>query len=126
MDQSCFQYQRNCTVAVILVGERDCRTPLPRICPSCHKHFSVLSSCMTYHRVCNSSNTTGVISGAGTVYPTGPPTVCLNNESSPPPTLISPTQKRISLKKTNTRLEWIKAAFNTNATVLWHDLSPGL
>jgi hypothetical protein len=26
LDQSCFQYQRNCTVAAILVGERDCRT----------------------------------------------------------------------------------------------------
>ena len=34
----------------------------PRICPSCHKHFPVLSSCMTYHRVCNSSSAP-VVSG---------------------------------------------------------------
>ena len=26
---------------------------------------------MTYHRLCNQNNTTGVTSGAGTVYPTG-------------------------------------------------------
>ena len=26
---------------------------VPRICSTCHKHFPVLSSCMTYHRVCN-------------------------------------------------------------------------
>ena len=25
----------------------------PRICSTCRKHFPVLSSCMTYHRVCN-------------------------------------------------------------------------
>jgi len=25
----------------------------PRICSTCHKHFPVLSSFMTYHRVCN-------------------------------------------------------------------------
>jgi hypothetical protein len=34
----------------------------PRICSSCHKHFPVLSSCMTYHRVCNSSSAP-VVSG---------------------------------------------------------------
>ena len=28
---------------------------------------------MTYHRVCNQINTTGVISGAGTAYPLGAP-----------------------------------------------------
>jgi hypothetical protein len=27
LDQSCFQYQRNSTVAAILAGERNCRTP---------------------------------------------------------------------------------------------------
>ena len=26
LDQSCFQQQRNCTAAAILVGEHDCRT----------------------------------------------------------------------------------------------------
>ena len=36
-------------------------------------HFPVLSSFMTYHRVCNYIKTTGATSGAGTVYPSGPP-----------------------------------------------------
>jgi hypothetical protein len=35
------------------------------ICPTC-EHFAVLSSFMTYHLVCNYSNTTGATSGAGT------------------------------------------------------------
>ena len=40
----------------------------------CHlKHFPVLFSFMTYHRVCNQINTTGVTSGAGTAYPSGAP-----------------------------------------------------
>ena len=38
---------------------------------TCHKHFPVISSCMTCHRVCNQINTTGATSGAGTVYPSG-------------------------------------------------------
>ena len=33
---------------------------------------AVLSSFMTHHRVCNKSNTNGVISGVGTAYPSGP------------------------------------------------------
>jgi hypothetical protein len=37
----------------------------------CHRHFPVLSSFMTYQRVCNQINTTGANSGAGTVYPSG-------------------------------------------------------
>jgi hypothetical protein len=32
-------------------------------------NFPVLSSFMTYHRVCNYINTTDVTSGAGTAYP---------------------------------------------------------
>jgi hypothetical protein len=36
-------------------------------------HFPVLSSFMTYHRVCNYIKMTGATSGAGTVYPFGPP-----------------------------------------------------
>ena len=32
-------------------------------------HFPVLSSFMTYHRMCNQINTTGATSGAGTAYP---------------------------------------------------------
>ena len=44
-----------------------------RICSTCRKHFPVLSSFMTYHRVCNYINTTGVTSGAGTAYPYGVP-----------------------------------------------------
>ena len=42
----------------------------PRICSTCRKHFQVLSSFMTYHRVCNS---TCVTNGAGTDYPSGAP-----------------------------------------------------
>ena len=38
---------------------------------TCHKHFPVISSCMTCHRVCNQINTTGATSGAVTVYPSG-------------------------------------------------------
>jgi hypothetical protein len=37
------------------------------------KQFPVLSSFMTYHRVCNYINTTGVTSGAGTSNSSGPP-----------------------------------------------------
>ena len=35
------------------------------------KHFPVLSSFMTYHRICNQSSTLGATSGAGTAYPSG-------------------------------------------------------
>jgi len=38
------------------------------VCSICRKHFSVLSSFMTYHRVCNYSNTMSATSGAGTAY----------------------------------------------------------
>ena len=43
----------------------------PRICFTCHKHFSVLSSFMTYLRVCSYINTTGATGGAGSAYPSG-------------------------------------------------------
>ena len=46
---------------------------LPRICSTCRKHFPVLSSFVTYHRVCSQINTTGVTSGAGTACPSGAP-----------------------------------------------------
>jgi hypothetical protein len=45
----------------------------PRICSVCRNHNQVISSCMTYHRVCNKSNTTGSTCGAGTVYLSGAP-----------------------------------------------------
>jgi hypothetical protein len=35
--------------------------------------FPVLSALMTYHRVCNYSNTTGATSGEGTAYHSGAP-----------------------------------------------------
>ena len=41
------------------------------LCHICRKHFSVLSSFMTYHRVCNYINTTGATSGARTDHPSG-------------------------------------------------------
>ena len=40
-------------------------------CSTCRKHFPVLSSCTTYHRICNQINTTGATSGTGTAYPSG-------------------------------------------------------
>ena len=40
-------------------------------CSTCRKYFPVLSSFMTYHRVCNYINTTGITSVAGTAYPSG-------------------------------------------------------
>ena len=38
-----------------------------------NSYFTVLSSLMTYHRVCTQINTTGVTSGAGTAYPSRAP-----------------------------------------------------
>jgi hypothetical protein len=43
----------------------------PQICSDCRNHNPVLSSFMTYHRVCNKNNTTDPTWGAGTVYPSG-------------------------------------------------------
>ena len=43
------------------------------ICSTCRKHFPVLSSFTTYHRICNQIKTTGATSGAGTAYPSGAP-----------------------------------------------------
>jgi hypothetical protein len=40
----------------------------PRICSTCRKHFLVLSSFMTCHRVCNQSKMTGATSGARTAH----------------------------------------------------------
>jgi len=42
-------------------------------CSVCHNHNPVLSSFMTYHRVCNKSNTTGATCGSGTAYPSEAP-----------------------------------------------------
>ena len=39
------------------------------ICSVCRNHNPVLSSFMTYYRVCKKRNTTGVTCGAGTAYP---------------------------------------------------------
>ena len=38
-----------------------------KICSACRNRNMVLSSFMTYHLVCNNSNTTGAISGAETI-----------------------------------------------------------
>jgi len=54
---------------ILCVGE----LKWPRICSTCSKYFPVLSSFMTYHRVCNKINTTGTTNGAGTAYPFGAP-----------------------------------------------------
>ena len=47
----------------------------PWICSTGRKHFHVLLSCMTYHRVCNYINTTGSTSGTGTVNTSGAPAI---------------------------------------------------
>ena len=44
-----------------------------RIYSTYRKHFSLLSSFMTYHRVCRYINTTDTTSGAGTADPSGAP-----------------------------------------------------
>jgi hypothetical protein len=45
----------------------------PRICSICRIHNPVIFSFVTYHRVCNKSNTAGVTCGAGTAYRSGAP-----------------------------------------------------
>ena len=42
-----------------------------RSCSVRRNHNPVLSSFMTYHRVCNKSNRTGATRGTGTTYPSG-------------------------------------------------------
>ena len=56
-----------------LVGHQNICVINDIICSTCRKHFPVFSSFMTYHRVYNQINTTGVTSGAGTAYPSGAP-----------------------------------------------------
>ena len=48
------------------------------ICSIRRKHFPVLSSCITCHRVCNYINTMGATGGAGTAYPSGVPMFTLS------------------------------------------------
>ena len=43
------------------------------VCYTCHKHFPVSSSFMTYHRVYSYFNTTDATSGGGTAYNFGAP-----------------------------------------------------
>jgi hypothetical protein len=43
----------------------------PRICFAYHNHNTVLSSFMTYHRVCSMRNAKGATSRPGTAYPFG-------------------------------------------------------
>ena len=45
----------------------------PRICSVCRNHNSVLSLFLTYHWFCSNRNTTGVLCGAGTAYPSTAP-----------------------------------------------------
>ena len=40
-----------------------------KICSVCRNHNPVLSSFMTYHRVCNKRNMTGATCGVGIIYP---------------------------------------------------------
>ena len=42
-------------------------------CLSYYNHNPVPSLFVTYHRICNKSNTTGVTCGAGNAYPSGAP-----------------------------------------------------
>ena len=45
----------------------------PSTCRVCRNHNSVLSLFVTFHRVCNKSNTTSATNGAGTGYLSGAP-----------------------------------------------------
>ena len=45
----------------------------PQICSACCNHNPILSSFMTYHRVCDKSNMTGATYGAWTAYPSCAP-----------------------------------------------------
>ena len=45
----------------------------PRICCACRKHFPVIFSFITQHRVCNQSNTTNLTSRGGTAHLSGAP-----------------------------------------------------
>jgi hypothetical protein len=45
----------------------------PRICSVCRNRIPVLSSFMTYHRVCNKINTTGATCGTRTAHPSRAP-----------------------------------------------------
>jgi hypothetical protein len=56
------------TITWLTVREYLCHK-CPRICSVCRNHYPVPSSFMTYHRVCNRSNTTGATCGPGTAYP---------------------------------------------------------
>jgi hypothetical protein len=58
------------TMTWLTIMENPCHK-IPRKCSTCRKHFPVLSSFMTYIRICNQTNTTGATSGAGTAYPSG-------------------------------------------------------
>ena len=58
----------NATITLLTVTENLCHK-WPCICSICCNHNPVLSSFMTYHWVCNKSNTTCATCGAGTLYP---------------------------------------------------------
>jgi len=46
------------------------------ICSVCRNHNTVLTLFMSYHRLCNKSNTTGATSGAGTNYTSAASVFC--------------------------------------------------
>ena len=61
-------YDRNSNMTWSIVMEYLCHK-WPRICYVSHKHNPILSSFMSYSRICNKSNMAGVTSGAGTASP---------------------------------------------------------
>ena len=61
-----------CTMTWLIFMEYLCHKR-PRMSSVRCYHNPVLSSFMTYHRVCNKSNKTDAISGAGSAYPSGAP-----------------------------------------------------
>ena len=58
------------TMTCLTVTEHLCHK-LPRISSVCRYHNPVLSSFMTYHRLCSKSYTMGAACGTGTAYPSG-------------------------------------------------------
>ena len=59
------------TLAWLTFTEYLCHKLIIRICSTCRKQYPIISSFMTYNRVCNQSNTTGATSRAGYAYPFG-------------------------------------------------------
>jgi hypothetical protein len=69
-----FEHFTIATMASLNVTDYLCHK-WPWKCSTCRKHFTVLSSFMTDHWVCNYNNTAGATTGARTIYLSGEPEI---------------------------------------------------